>query len=420
MKSGFPFYIARKISLSRSGSGKSPAVTVAVIAVALSTAVMIASIAVVVGFKKAITDKLAGFNSSLTVYKFNSGDNSDNAEDYLTTLTPTLQKILLEQPYVQGIEMELSTPAVFKTDSDFNGVYIKASSGNNLYSYIKENIDEGKMPDFNAGNHEDKIIVSRKTADKLKLHAGDRINTYFFNNGVQRRSLTVSGIYNTHFDAYDEIFAFTSSDMLRGVLDLPKDKGTSIRISTDRFENIEQDASILQTRLNEAVGKGEIYNVYKVESLKDQGAPYFTWLSLLDTNVLVILALMTAVACITLISGMLILVIDKIRMTGILRALGANGKTIRSIFVLLAMRIAIYGLLFGNTIILVLLWIQQKWHVVKLDADSYYIDYIPVEIKAGDIMLLNAAVIAVIFISLLLPAIYASKISPLAAIQTED
>ncbi len=405
---GFPLYIARRLSLSSSGKKSSPAVRVAVAAVALSVAVMLAAVAIVLGFKREIRDKVIGFNSHITLYAVPSDPEDTN----LITLTPTLCSILDSKDYIADYSLEASIPAILKTSDNFKGVYMKSISGEAVKKFISSNIEEGKIPVYGKTENDNKIVISRNVADQLGLKKGDKINTYFMSGTIRVRRLEIAAIFNSHFDNYDNLFIYGDLPLIQNLGEVSPKQGTSLSINTSDFNNIEENSADLSNTLNEALASGLVYKYYRVDNALNQGAGYFRWLSLLDTNVIVVLVLMTIVACATLISGMLIIILDKKRFIGLIRSLGATIGNVRKIFILMAIRIAISGLLTGNVLMLILLWAQDKWHFIPLDPDAYYIDFVPVEINWPAVVILNIATIIVIYLCLILPSWFAAKISP--------
>lgn len=403
----FGAYMAGRLRLGKEKGKSAPAVKVAVVAVALSICVMLCSIAVVGGFRNEIMDRVAGFNSHLTIF--------NPADDALVYLGPSLRGALDDEEYITGYELELSVPAIAKTDNDFKGLYLRGFDGNEQYHFIARFIDEGTMPDFTRPGSDTLAVISRRQADELNLHAGDRLPFYFINDGLSVRPLKVAGIYDTHFDYYDDLFAFCAPGMLRGVAGVTLGKGTSLRISTTSLMDAPRQAIRLTQRLMTGVAQGELAGNYMVDDITHQGANYYSWLALLDTNVAVILGLMSVVAALTLISALLILVIDKISLIGILRAMGTSGKVIRSIFIFMSLRIALAGMALGNGIALIILLIQKKYHIIPLNAESYYMDYVPVNLDWSWILLLNAAVFILILLLLILPSWSASRLSPVRA-----
>lgn len=418
---GATLYLARRLSLSSGGKKSSPAVRVAIAAVALSVIVMMWAVAVVTGFKSEISGKVAGFNSHLTVSPdhdyASQGDCS--ASGSVLTLTPSLRSILDEAPYISDYALQVSIPAIFKTSGDFKGVYLKSLSGSALQNFIGSSVIEGSMPDYTADSCRNQIVVSRKIADQLGLHAGSPIDTYFISDAIRARRLEVAAVFDSHFDSFDDSFAYASLPLIQQLGNLSPTQGTSIAITTDDFSNVSIYAADLQRRLFTAYAEQSIYRPYSVTSARQAGAAYFQWLSLLDMNVIVVLILMTVVATITLISGMLILMVDKIRFIALITALGASRRHISRIFMLMAARIAVYGLLIGDISGLSLLFIQARTHFIPLDPDSYYIDFVPVQISIPAILILNIVTLAIICISLIIPSRFAGKAAPARTLANE-
>lgn len=410
------WYLGRRLSLSTDGRRSSPALKVSVAAVALSIAVMLASIAIVSGFKKEIRDKITGFNSHISLY---TKSTSDAPEEGVVNLTPTLAKILDEEEYITDYTLQLSVPAIFKTQDDFKGIYLRSLDGKAAREFVRRNIEEGKMPDYSAEDQQQKIVISCNAARQLGLKVGDKVDTYFLTNDVRVRRLEVAAIYNSHFDAYDDVITFGALPLVQAMADLKSGQGTSIQIQTDDFSRTDEYTLRLRDRLVQATADGELFRNYAIDNALNQGAAYFNWLSLLDTNVAVVLVLMTIVAIATLISGMLILILDKQRVIGITRALGAPLRAVRHIFVYLALKVALIGMLIGNVLMLAFLWAQAKWHFLPLDPDSYYIDYVPVELPLESILILNAACILIIYLSLIIPSRYVARISPAEAMRVD-
>ena len=397
-------YLALRVSTSGDGKKSTPAIKVAVAAVALSVAVMLAAIAIVLGFKDEITRKVLGFNPHI-VLKTNSALSND---EYLVKLSPGLQSILDQTPYISSYSLSASAPAIFKTPTDFKGVYLRSAGLDDSGSFLASQIVQGKYPDFVA--NPDQLLISQAAADQLQLAVGDTLPTYFITRDVDVRPLKVAGIYNSHFSSYDDIYAFGALSFIQNVGGIKKDEGTYINIYVDDFSRIQDYALDLRHRLDSAFQNGLDGRYYDIETALSSGANFFSWLSLLDTNVVVILVLMTAVALITLISGMMILIVDKKRFIAILKALGASNSLVRKIFIWLTLKVALTGLVVGNALMLALLFLQEAYHFIPLDPDSYYIDFVPVRLSLFSILVLNGAIILVTYFMLLLPSRFVGSI----------
>lgn len=408
-------FLARRLTLGSEGRKSSPAIRVAVTAVALSVAVMTASISIVLGFKREIRDKVVGFNSHITLY----ADTFEPTESNLVTLTPTLSAFLDSKPYITDFALDVSIPAIMKTPDNFKGVYLKSLDSATLRNFLASNIEEGKLPDYSRKGTEEDVVISRIAANQLGLKAGDRIDTYFMSGAIRVRRLRVAAIFNSHFDSYDDVYIYGNLPLIQNLGEISSSEGTSLSIAVDDFNNIQQYSDDLQNSLKDALASGLLYRHYTVNNALNQGLAYFHWLTMLDTNVIVILVLMTFVACMTLISGMLILILDKKRLIGLLRSMGASIGRVRHIFIYMAIRVAFYGLLIGNSLVAILLYAQRKWHFLRLDPDSYYIDYVPVEINWAAFIVLNVATVTVIYLCLIIPSWFAARISPAETMRNE-
>lgn len=411
----YPLFIVRRLSLSAGGRKKAPAVAVAVAAVALSVAVMMASVAIVLGFKKEIRDKVVGFNGHITLYASPSTPDEEN----IVTMTPSLKKELESLPFVTDFSLQAAIPAILKTSSDFKGVYMKGLADKATERFISRNMEQGKVVDFLNPDNKNKIVVSANAARQLDLHVGDKIDTYFISDELRVRRLEITGIFNTHFNQYDDLLIYGSLPLVQQMGQIDSDQGTYIQVFTDDFDKIDDYTMRLQQKLNEAVADGRIYRFYKTDNVLSQGIGYFSWLSLLDTNVVVVLVLMMIVGCITLISGMLIIIIEKKRFIGTMKALGAPTGKVRRVFVYLAVRIALWGILIGNLIMVTLLLVQEKTHIVPLDAESYYIDFVPVSLSPLHIVLLDVGVVVITYFVLILPSRFVARISPAETMRYE-
>lgn len=413
------------MSLGRGhGRDTSTGIIIAVTGIALAMTVMMLSVAVIKGFKNEIRAKVTGFESQLTLTA-TSEDAGGDADNDMTTeaepieLTTELRKII--SSVVSGAEMTptIIRPGVLKTPGSFAGIVLKAYEGGLSLRFIADHVTQGTMPDFAADSTSNDIVISRLTADRLGLAPGDKADAYFFaQDAMKARRLRIAAVYDTHFDDYDGTYAFASPAMLRRLDRMGAAQATRIDINGLTSDGaIEPAARSLQTSLLDAYYNGRVTQVYRVDNVHRRGALYFNWLALLDTNVIVILALMGAVAGFTLISSLFIIILDRVRMIGILKALGATNAMIRHTFIIVAERIVVRGLIIGNLLGLGLIALQAMTHFIPLDAETYYLSYVPVEISWTDVALLNLGVIVAAALVLILPSHIVATISPSRSIR---
>lgn len=409
----YALYLGRRLALGSQGRKSSPGVKVATAAIALSVAVMIASIAIVLGFKREITDKVLGFTSHIIMTV--SQEESDN----ILTLTPSLKKLLDSKDFIDHYSLQISIPTILKTPNDFKGVFLKTLDDPSTRQFLKSNLISGKIPEYSTDSTHLDVVISRMAANQLGLGQDDKVDCYFINDDVKVRRIKIAGIYDSHFDAYDDLMVYGSRALSEAFTGLKSNQGSSILITTKDFNSLEEETSQLQNALNSALDEGLVYRQYTLENAHTQGASYFHWLSMLDTNVIVVLTLMMIVGCVTLVSGMLTIILDKKRFIGLVKALGAPSSKVRQVFIYLALRVAIIGMAIGNILIVGLLILQDRLHLLKLDASSYYIDFIPVQLDWTAFILLNLGVILVVYLTLIFPSHIISGISPSETMRSE-
>ena len=247
----YSFFLARRIGLSEGGRKSSPAVKVAVTAVALAVAVMLASVSIVLGFKREIRDKVIGFNSHISIYTVPAGETDTN----LLTLTPTLSGILDDMEFVTDYSLEASIPAILKTKTDFKGVYMRSLGGESIRKFLSENLEEGTIPDYSDEKEIQKAVISRIAANQLRLKTGDRIDTYFISDDVRVRRLEIAGIFNSHFDTYDGIYIYGALPLIQQLGGIGEKQGTSLMIQTDDFNRVGEYSDKIRATLNKALAE---------------------------------------------------------------------------------------------------------------------------------------------------------------------
>lgn len=415
----FPLFMVRKVKPGRAGRNSLTSATIAVVGVSIAVIVMELAIAVVLGFKQEIKNKVSGFDAQVTVSPYISGEISTINDIYLS-LNDTLGNVI--ESTVPGVKATLSLkqPGILKTDNDFAGVLFKGYGANHGYEFEKSNIVEGCIPDYSVDENKNKIVISRLTANSLKLGVGDKINTYFFTNeNLRARKFEVAGIYDSKFSDYDRLIAYASLPVLQRVAGIDTLSGSAIELRGITPDSIVSVSDRLQQRLITATHARELSRFYEVNNITRSAAIYFNWLDLLDTNVVVILILMACVAGITLVSCLFIMILERVKMIGLLKALGATNAQIRRIFIYLAQRLVLRGVLIGNAIAIGVILLQAHYRIIPLDPDAYYLSYVPVEINPWDFLALNIGVIIVSVLILIIPSHIASNISPTQTMRYE-
>ena len=407
-----PIYIASRFSRTSPGARNRSGLTVGIIGVALSLMVMIISIGVMTGFKQQVRRKVIGFESAITLAPGQSAGPAalrDNLFDtaFVNLITPLL-------PDGATVDMTIRQPAILKTPETFAGGVIKGVDGSFDAAFINESLIEGAMPDYASDSTLFHIVVSATLARSLSAGMDDKIDAFFIGDGGYRvRRLKIKGIFDTHFDELDKNYLIGSAEMLRQLSDLPEGTSTLLEINSLPSDvAIDTTAAALSALAAERFYSRATQNLTQVINIHDSGALYFNWLSLLDTNVAVILTLMGLLAALTLVSSLFILVLRRVRDIGILKAIGAKDALIRRVFVAMTLRVLLRGMVVGNLLGIGILWLQKTFNVVPLDPEAYYLDTVPVSIDWSVIILLNAATAIIAFLILQLPSAIVSTISP--------
>lgn len=413
----FPLFIAKRLYSEQGDKRKvsRPAIHIATAGVAIGLAVMIISVCVVLGFKHTIRDKVIGFGSHIQVADFLT---LQQMEQYPIVIDDSMTNVLKHIPDVAHVQRFAMKEGILKTDSDFLGVAFKGVGPEFDSTFIHSNMVEGSIPHFSDSVSHNQILVSQLMADKLHLKSGQRIFAYFFdNNGVRTRRFTIAGIYQTNLKKYDETIVFTDLYTAVKLNGWESDQASGAELSVNNFDNLDEVESRVLSKVKGTVDHyGETYSSATIKELNPQ---IFQWLDLMDLNVWIILALMLIVAGVTMISGLLIIILERTSMIGILKALGARNKTIRHTFMWFAVFIIGKGMLIGNILSLGLLALQQAFGIIKLDAQTYYVSTVPVEINALYIVGLNVATLLISVFMLVAPSYLISHIHPAKSMRYE-
>ena len=376
---------------------------------------MLVSVSVVFGFKHTIRDKVVGFGSHITVANFMSLHGRDTRP---ICIDDSMMAVLRSIDGVKHVQRYAVKQGILKTDSDFLGVAFKGIAEEYDTTFIHDNLVNGSIPMFSDSIGHNKILVSKIMADRLRLKTGDKVFAYFIdNNGVRARRFTVSGVYQTNLSKFDEAICFTDLYTTVRLNGWETGQTGGAELTVNNFDDINAVEENLVKKVNRTIDRyGETYSS---ETVQDSNPQIFTWLDLLDLNVWIILALMLCVAGFTMISGLLIIILERTAMIGVLKALGTRNDTVRKTFLWFAVFIIGKGMLIGNIVGLGLIALQKLTGVVKLDAATYYVDTVPVELNVPAILLLNAATLIVSVFVLIAPSFLASKVRPAKSMRYE-
>ncbi len=402
-------FIANRLSL-RSPSGKMQSgIVIAVSGIALSVVVMLISIAVMMGFKEEIRQKIMGFDAQLLISVYSPDDSKVPLVD-INDVRPVLEML----PEKATTVLAIRQPVILKTPADFTGAIVKGISRDYDWEFIRQNLIEGEIPDFKADSTLYHVIISRNLARDLSVGLGEKIDAFFLGGDSYRtRRLKVAAIYDTHFSEYDDNYIFSTLPMLSALAGVGENLGTQIEIhGLGSDKEIAECAEQLSAGLLEKLYTGRTPTFYTVTDVHTSAALYFNWLALLDTNVIVILTLMSLLTCLTLVSSLYILILRRVNMIGILKALGAPDSLIRRSFVYLTMRILVAGLVIGNLIGVCVILVQDATGVIPLNPEAYYLDHVPMLLSVPALIVLNLSVIVVAALVLILPSAIITTIPP--------
>ncbi len=413
----FPFNIAKRLYFTPNKTKKvsNPAVRIATAGIAIGIAVMLISIAVVLGFKHTIKDKVVGFGSHITVGNFLS------MHGYEQTPVVMGDSMLTAIKGIEGVESVSAyamTQGILKTDEDFLGIQLKGVGESFNSQFISQNLIEGKLPKFSSKTASKELLVSKSQADKLKLKVGDKLFAYFIKGeNVRTRKFTVTGIYMTNLAAFDEMLCFTDLKTCQVLNEYKADEADGAEVLLKDFEQLDVVADRFVKQVNRKMDRN--YETYSSQTVLELYPGIFSWLDLLDLNVWIILGLMVAVAGFTMISGLLIIILERTNMIGLLKALGMHNGGIRHTFMWLAMFIVCKGLVIGNVLAFALIAIQKFTGVVKLDASVYFVSEVPLEVNIPIMVLVNIATLIICSVILILPSMLVSHISPAKVMRYE-
>lgn len=411
-------YIANRLGLKSGREGRSPGVWVGYVGVALAILIMLLAIFVVNGFKRDITGKLLGFNAAITLY---APDNMENpAFTSGLRYTDSIKSLIANSIPEASASLLIRQPAILKTDTDFQGIVLKGISADaSEWDFYAANLIEGNIP--TAADGANVILLSAVSASKMGLKTGDKVLTHFLDgNSVRSRNLKITGIFDTHFHDFDNAVALTSIKMLQHLNHVDSLTGTGIEIRGLRIDDSDRKASELHAGLiNATVSNPTNPMLYNVVTISENCVQYLSWLDLLDTNVITIIILMACVAGFTLISSLFIIILERVNTIGLLKAMGATNTQIRTTFIYMAERIVLKGIIIGNILAIAISFIQEKWHILPLDAEAYYINYVPIELNWYALAIVDISAIIISALVLILPSHLIARLSPSVTLRYE-
>lgn len=398
-------FIALRLALGKYKSFASLIIKLAWFGVGLSVAVMLISIAIVVGYKKQISEKVIGFGGDIEVHSTGTTGSFDYIQ--FSDSLPIFQKIK-NNPNVNSVSPVMSRPGILKSNEELEGIVFKGIDGQYNLEFLKRNLLRGHLPGFGDSTRKREIMISKALGKKMKIDTGDLVRVYFINEPVRVIPCTITGIYETGLEENDLLFVVGSLREMQRIFANKQKQITHYEVQTKDFKQLAENTKQLNKSLPQELN---------AESLIQLNPQIFDWLGYLDQNIIIILTLMVVVASINMITALLILIIERTNMIGILKALGTRNGAIKRIFLNHALYILVLGLGFGNLLGLGLAWLQAKYKLITLAQETYYLAFVPIEINLWMVLAVNIGTVIICMLALLLPVRLISKIEPVKAIK---
>ena len=411
-----PLFIARRLYRGEQDKRwvSRPAVLIAKLGIAIGLAVMLIAVSVVTGFKKEVRDKIVGFGGHIQVTNL---AQMQLYEPLPVGVDEALLNQLAAMPGVRHVQRFSYKPGLVKTADAFQGMVLKGVGQDYDLSFLRSHLIGGEFPNFTDSITSNQVVVSQAMAEQLELNLGDKLDTYYIENEIRIRRLSIVGIYCTGFTEYDSYFLFTDLHTVNRLNHFQSGQVSGIEVILDNYATLENDTWEIGSFLEKCIDRyGAKYTARNVEQLNPA---IFAWLGVLDVDIWVILVLMMGVAGFTMISGLLILIIERAAMIGTLKSLGANNGIIRRVFLWLSVFIIGRGMLWGNVIGLGFCLLQYYTGLLTLDAETYYMDTVPIAFNIKYLILLNAGTLLASVLILLGPSYLIARIRPADAMRFE-
>ena len=403
------YFIAKRLVSAKEGNNRlsRPIIRIAILAIALSVAVMLISIGVVKGFKKDIADKVIGFGSHIQITAFSDNNSyetkaiSKNQDFY-----PSIEN----EKGINHIQYFATKAGIIKTKDEIHGVILKGVGSDFNRDFFKDNLVEGEVPIYNDTLTSSRVIISKKIADLLDLEIDEKLIMYFAQDPPRVRKFVVAGIYTTELEEFDNLYVFGDIRHIQNLNNWGIDSVGGFEITIHNFDNLDALTQMVYEKID--------YDL-NAQTIKEINPQIFDWLKLQDINVNVIIILMLIVAGINIITALLILILERTKLIGILKAIGQNNWSVRKVFLYNASYLIGKGLFWGNLLGIGLCLLQKYFHLISLNPSTYYMNTVPIHLAFSDVLLLNFGAMLSCILMLIIPTYLITKITPIKAIRFE-
>jgi lipoprotein-releasing system permease protein len=409
----YELFIAKRIIAAKEykSSISSPIIKIAIVAIALGIIIMMIAIATSIGLQQKIREKIAGFNGHIQITNFDN-NNSEITLEPVSTQQNFYPKFI-NVDGIKNVQVFATKGGIIRTASDFEGIIFKGISKDYDWSFFKEYLVEGSLPNYTGETSFD-VLISKEISNRMHIKVGDEFNILFVKEDPSKapwlRVVKVVGIYNSGFQDFDENFVIADIRHIQKMNNWEENQVGGFEVLLTNFDEI-------QIKSNEIYS--ETASTLNSQSILEKYPTIFEWISLFDNNTYLIIAIMILVAGINMITALLVLILERTQMIGILKALGSNNVSIRKIFLYNAGYLILKGLFWGNLIGLLILLLQKYFGFITLDPNTYYVSTVPIAINISYFVALNIGTLVLCLLMLIIPSVIISKISPSKSIKFE-
>ena len=412
----FTWFVAKRLFAEGGSSGRASrlAIGIATFGVAIGLAVMLVSVAIVLGFQREVQDKVLGFGAHIKVLNYKSIGQQEFSP---IVIDDSVTSRLAAIPNVASVARFCIKPGMLKTDANFRGIAIQGVGQDYDRSFISSHMVRGEMPVFTDSVSSGQLVISEAMAREMQVEVGQTIYAYFFERTVRARKFTVAGIYRTNLTDFDRNFAYTDLCTIHRLLGWDSQQYGGAEIRLKDFDRLDESMADVVREVNHRQDAyGEYYSTM---SIRMEHPQVFGWLQLLDMDIAVILILMVCISIFTAVSGLLIIILERTNFIGIMKALGARNKQVRHLFLGLAMLIILRGIVLGNVLAFALIFLQKQFGIITLDPEVYYVEAVPVMVNWWWVLAIDLGTLVLSVLAMVVPSFVVSNITPAKSIRFE-